>query len=246
MPRRPLIGCTVNILEGHEPKCPSPAGCYYLNTRYVRAVEAAGGVPVALITTDDPDSIDRILSSIDGLMLTGGRDMDPSHFGEEPHPKAEAISKERTRFELELVRRARRVRLPTFGICLGMQTINVALGGSLYQDIPSQYQTELDHRQDSPRGKLVHTVNVSGGSRLHGLLGCEQLHVNSIHHQAVRRIGDGLKVCALSPDGIVEGLESSDDQFLVSVQWHPEELVDVEEQRSLFRGFVEACRRREA
>src|SRR5688500_16173650 len=102
MTRRPIIGCTVNILYGDEAKCPSPAGCYYLNTRYIRAVEDAGGVPLALIVTTDGDAIDRILGSIDGLLLTGGRDMDPSHFGEEPHPKAEKISRERTAFEIQL------------------------------------------------------------------------------------------------------------------------------------------------
>ncbi|MBI3890652.1 MAG: gamma-glutamyl-gamma-aminobutyrate hydrolase family protein [Candidatus Wallbacteria bacterium] len=244
MPRSPIIGCTVNILYGYEPKCPSPAGCYYLNMRYVRAVEAAGGVPLALICTEDTAAIDHILGGIDGLMLTGGRDMDPSHFGEEPHPKAEAISKERTQFEIELARRARKRRVPTFGICLGMQTINVAMGGDLYQDIPSQYETDLDHRQDrNGRGALAHAVTITGGTKLHGMLGREEVMVNSIHHQAVRRIGEGLRVCAVSPDGIVEGLEGEDDPFLVSVQWHPEELAEVEEHRSLFRAFVKAARR---
>lgn len=242
MPRTPIIGCTTNILYGDEPKCPSPAGCLYLNTRYIRSVERAGGVPVALIPTDDISAIDHILDGLDGLLLTGGRDMDPSHFGEEPHPKAEKISKERTRFEIELARRARARQLPTLGICLGMQTINVALGGSLYQDIPSQLDGKLDHRRpDAGRGELIHAVSVTCGTKLHGLLGQESVMVNSIHHQAVRDISSELRISAVSPDGIVEGLECESHRFLVSVQWHPEEL-DSPENVNLFRGLVAAAR----
>ncbi|MBI4870357.1 MAG: gamma-glutamyl-gamma-aminobutyrate hydrolase family protein [Candidatus Riflebacteria bacterium] len=239
----PLIGCTTNVLFGPEPRCPSPAGCWYLNTRYIRAVEMAGGVPIALVPTDDSPTIDRLLDGLDGLLLTGGRDMDPSHFGEQPHPKAEAISVERTRFELELARRARARGLPLLGICLGLQTLNVAMGGSLYQDLPSQTADKLDHRQrESERGRMAHPVEIRPGTRLHGIIGRERLDVNSIHHQGVREIGRELTVSAVSPDGIVEGLEGERDHFLLSVQWHPEELTDLPEHAALFRALIEAAR----
>jgi putative glutamine amidotransferase len=240
---KPLIGCTTNVLFGPESQCPSPAGCWYLNTRYIRAVERAGGVPVALVPTDDTATLERILDSVDGLLLTGGRDMDPSFFGEPIHPKAEAISVERTRFELELARRARQRGMAVFGICLGLQVINVAMGGSLYQDIPSQTEGKLDHRQPGEeRGKLVHPVELRPGTRLRQLLGKDSLMVNSLHHQGVREVGRDLVVSAVSPDGIVEGLELPGDRFYLSVQWHPEEFIDVPEHLALFQAFVEAAR----
>ncbi len=234
----------MNLYQGHEPNCPSSGGCFVLNRSYVNAVTQAGGVPLALIMTEDNDAIDRILDCIDGLILTGGWDMDPSFFGEELHPKAEGVSQARTRFEIELTRRARKRVMPTLGVCLGMQTINVAMGGTIYQDIPSQVDNALDHRMSDDhqaRKGDVHPITVTSGTRLHSLLGRDTMMVNSLHHQAVRDVGEGLRVSAVSPDGIVEGLEGQDDQFLVMVQWHPEELSHIREHEVLFEALVSEC-----
>lgn len=239
---RPRIGMTVNYIGPEEAKCPSQSGSFYLNRTYVEAIQRAGGIPVPLLYLEDQD-LDTLLDSLDGICLTGGKDIDPSHFGETPHPAAERISPARTRAEIHLTQEAVRRDVPLLGICLGHQTVNVALGGDMYQDLPSQWPGTLPHKNsEADRGVKLHEIKVTPGTKLREILGADRLEVNSVHHQAVRRIADSLVVSAEALDGVVEGLERPGSSFLVCIQWHPEDLSERQEQRRLLETFVEACR----
>ena len=181
----------------------------------------------------------------DGLLLTGGDDVDPALFGEPPHPAYEPAEPGRDAFELALIAQALAADLPVFAICRGLQVLNVAAGGTLIQDIPTEPGRFESHSLGPPT-RIAHPVAVVAGSRLAGLLGgrasggfCD---VNSRHHQAIRTLGSGLTVTATAPDGIVEGVESPAHRFCVGVQWHPESFYRTGEFGALFRGFVEACR----
>lgn len=206
---------------------------------YVRAVRAAGGVPVILPNTDaSPEAIDRYLVILDALLLPGGADIPPSEYGETPHPTVEILDDRRLEFEKRLGQAwIGRTRKPLLGICLGSQWINVLHGGSLIQDIPSE--TGANHRGTR------HPVAIEPGSRLAGIFGESGFEVNSWHHQAVRALGRGLRISARSPDGTVEATETTDpSRFLIGVQWHPEKMLpDDPRQAKLLRAFVEAAAR---
>jgi putative glutamine amidotransferase len=188
-----------------------------------------------------------MLDGMAGLILTGGEDVDPAHFGSAPHPALGAVNAARDAFELALVRAAQKRRLPTLAICRGVQVANVALGGTLVQDIPSERPEALPHDGPGARGERVHTVQLRVGSRLATALGGTDATINSMHHQSVARVADGLVAVAHAPDGVVEGLEwAGDDWWMTGVQWHPEELTDTPESwdRALFAAFAEAVRTR--
>jgi len=242
---KPVIGVTVNYVGPEEGRCPSRYGSYYINRGYVEGIRKAGGIPLYLPYTDDPEELAVLLERIDGLLLTGGKDMDPRHFGEERHPTCERILPDRSASELQLTRQAVDRGTPILGICLGLQTLNVAMGGSLYQDIPSMRPSDVRHRQtEQERHQVAHVVEVEEGSLLSRVFGGRrELHVNSIHHQAANKIGDGLVVSARAPDGIVEGLELPRVPFCLSVQWHPEDLKMGESNQVLFDNLLEAARK---
>jgi putative glutamine amidotransferase len=240
---KPVVGLTVNFIGPDEEKCPSRFGSYYLNRGYVDGVVRAGGIPVALPHLHDADDVAALIGAIDALILTGGKDMDPTHFGEPPHPSCERILPDRSASDIGLVRLAVDRRMPVLGICLGLQTLNVAMGGTLWQDLPSQHPGPVDHRQgEAERTRVAHTVDVVEGSLLHRVMGSRRLHVNSVHHQAVREVGRDLVVSALAPDGLVEGLEHPGVPFCLTVQWHPEDLREGEPNQALFDAVVEAAR----
>ena len=212
---------------------------------YDAAVRQAGGEPwVPAIGMDDPADAIR---QVDGLLLTGGDDVDPAFFGEPPHPSHEPAEPGRDAFELALVREALAADLPLFAICRGLQLLNVAAGGTLIQDIPSE-PGRFEVHSLGPATQMAHEVAVTAGSRLAGLLGPRapggRCHVNSRHHQAIRALGASLVVTATAPDGIIEAVESPAHRFCVGVQWHPESFHRTGEFHQLFRGFVEACRAR--
>ncbi len=218
-----------------------------LNTSYVEALTMAGVLPVVLPPLA-PDQAAAALAPFDGLVLTGGEDIDPKHFGAETHPRCGRPHAERDAWELALTREARARALPTLAICRGIQVVNVALGGTLVQDIPSERPAAVGHDAEGDRGSRVHEVEVTPGSRLAGALAAnagERVRVNSFHHQAIDRVADGLRVTAVSPDGIAEGAEWTGDWWVLAVQWHPEELVRTSEawDRGLFHAFAEAVRR---
>lgn len=241
---KPVIGVTVNYVGPEEERCPSRYGSFYINRGYVEGIRKAGGVPLFLPYTDDPEEIELLLDRIDGLLLTGGKDMDPVHFHEDKHPTCERILPDRSSSELSLTRQAVERDAPILGICLGLQTLNVALGGSLYQDIPSMCPSGVRHRQtEQERHCVAHQVEVVPGSLLQRVFGGRTtLSVNSIHHQAAKTIGDGLVVSARAPDGIVEGLEHPGHAFCLSVQWHPEDLKAGESNQVLFDNLLEAAK----
>jgi putative glutamine amidotransferase len=236
----PLIGITA----GNDPEHPD---FYVLRWDYVRSLELNGGVPVVLAPSGavlHP----ALLSRLDGLMLTGGLDMQPSLYGQEPHPSVTRTSAERDEFELKLVREALGAGLPILAICRGQQVLNVALGGTLIQDLPSQVGTAVSHDDKARlRTGIAHRVAIVPGSRLHALLGADTIEVNSFHHQAVATLGRGLVPTAFAPDGVVEGVELPGARFVVGVQWHPEAFW-YERQRfgPLFHALVEGAAQREA
>jgi putative glutamine amidotransferase len=211
---------------------------------YVEAVRRAGGEPRVL----DParDHAREVIAEVDGLLLTGGGDIDPALYGHRAHPSTKIVPSERDRFELELARGAMDGDLPFLGICRGEQVMNVAGGGTLIQDIPSEVAGALTHSIDAPLRAPAHEVWVSRGSRLWTAMqeqvgDSETLQVNSRHHQAINRVGQGLDVCATAPDGVIEAIEKPRLRFCIGVQWHPENFWRTGEFQSLFENFIAAC-----
>jgi putative glutamine amidotransferase len=211
---------------------------------YVESVRRAGGEPVVLSNTDEPV---QALAKVDGLLLTGGLDVDPALYGETPHETTE-VAAERDRFEVPLTQAAIDRDVPLFAICRGVQVLNVAAGGSLVQDIPSAVTSDLNHAIDVPKDHLAHPVHVRPGTRLAAALGLasdvEACPVNSRHHQSVARVAPSFVVSAASPDGVVEAIERPASAFCVGVQWHPENFWRTGEFDGLFAAFVNAATRR--
>jgi putative glutamine amidotransferase len=209
---------------------------------YVEALEAQGALAVLLPSTADPQRAAEYAALVDGVVLTGGDDPHAHLFGEEPHPRIERVDLRRDRFEIALVRAARERRLPLFGICRGIQLLNIALGGDIYQDIEAQTESAVCHTQRTLGDPAWHEVEITTGSRLAGYVGQRRLAVNSFHHQACRRPGEGLRVVATAMgDGLVEALEDPDHRFFLGVQWHPEIGPDAASE-ALFAGFVRSAR----
>jgi putative glutamine amidotransferase len=196
-----------------------------VNSAYLRAVLAAGGVPLVLSPLMGPSFAARSLDGLDALVLSGGEDLDPSWYGAQPSPYLTPPSRERDLFELALFAAARQRGLPILGICRGIQLINVALGGSLYQDLPSERPGSVEHRPDGPRDVRSHKVRLKESSRAAVALGATELTVNSAHHQAIKDLAPGLVASGWSEDGLIEAAETgSDGPWLLAVQWHPEEM----------------------
>lgn len=237
----PLIGITTSVTVGQSPERA------YVNGAYVRAVQAAGGIPVLLTPHFSPEVQAALWQRLDGLVLTGGGDIDPARFGQTPHAAVDDVSAARDELELGLTRRALADEVPLFAICRGIQVLNVALGGTLVQDVPTGWPGALAHAQKAPRHEATHPVKVMGeGTRLGRVLGALEVRVNSMHHQAIERLGEGLREVAWAPDGVIEGVElPGEGRFVLGVQWHPEELVGHDQAaRNLFDAIVDAARRR--
>jgi putative glutamine amidotransferase len=214
----------------------------FVNSAYLEAVSRPGGIPLLLAPSHSPAARAALWARASGLLLTGGGDIDPAHFGEAPHPTAADVSAARDDLEIDLTRRALAEGVPLLAVCRGIQVLNVALGGSLYQDIPSEPGSPIAHSQREPRARATHAVKVQPGSRLGDVLGRLDVDVNSMHHQAIRRAGDGLRVVAWAADGIVEGAEVPGHPFALAVQWHPEELIGHDAAaRNLFGALVAAA-----
>ena len=237
----PLIGITTSVTVD---KVPERA---YVNGTYIRAVQAAGGIPLLLTPHFTPEVQAALWQRLDGLVLTGGGDIVPARFGEAPHPAVADVSPARDELEIGLTQRAVADDVPLFAICRGVQVLNVALGGTLVQDLPSEWPNALPHSQKAPRHEPSHAVKVMGeGTRLGRVLGALEIEVNSMHHQAIKRLGEGLRDVAWAPDGVIEGVEMpGEERFVLGVQWHPEELVGHDQAaRNLFAAIVDAARRR--
>ena len=237
----PLIGVSTSVTIDESPERA------YVNAAYLRAVEQAGGVPVLLAPQLSAAAREALWARLDGLVLTGGGDIDPAHFGEAPHPKTALVSRDRDALELELVDRALRDDIPMFAICRGLQVVNVALGGTLHQHAPDVVGERVQHSQGEARHVATHEVKVqTEGTRVGAILGASELRVNSFHHQAVHRLGRELRDVAWAPDNIIDAIEKADRRpFVVAVQWNPEELVGHDRAaRALFSAVVDAARAR--
>lgn len=234
----PLVGLpTLAIPPG--PKPPR----YGINQSYVRALTAAGCAPVLIPILDDPERLRAIYERLDGIVLPGGADIAPSEYHEEPIGDLNVVEAARDRTELTLARWAFADDLPTLGICRGQQVLNVALGGSLWQDLRHQGVTDVEHSDADgrARGALTHRVRLDPDSRLAQLIDETDIEVNSLHHQAIKTIAPELRVTGKSDDGVIEAVESSERRFLIAVQWHPEEIDELGWVRRLFQGFAKAA-----
>ncbi|MCZ8514265.1 gamma-glutamyl-gamma-aminobutyrate hydrolase family protein [Paenibacillus filicis] len=211
---------------------------------YTRSLESAGAIPIMLPVLEDKKRIETLLDRLDGLLLTGGSDVSPLLYGERPKANLGKLSTERDSFELALLDCALRRDMPVFCICRGLQMLNVALGGSLYQDLVTDLGAEHFHSHKQFRKwQATHTVQIDKDSKLYQMSGVEQLGVNSYHHQAIKALGEHLKVSALSEDHIIEAVESTYHRFVVAVQWHPEMMSEKDKlQQSLFDRFVSYVR----
>jgi putative glutamine amidotransferase len=229
MRARPLIAVTTSELRRPEDVIARPQGEppkleVALATLYPEAIERAGGIPV-IVPLLRPEAIDSLLDRVDGICLPGGPDLQPSSYGEEPHPELGPTEPRVDAVELSLVRAADRRRLPILGICRGMQLLNVARGGSLHQHLPDIVGDQLEHRQPEHGSIPTHRIETAPRSRLRSTLGGPSLEVNSFHHQAVRTLGRGLVATAWAQDGTIEAIEDPGDRMVLGVQWHAEGLL---------------------
>lgn len=236
---RPLIGITsADFIENgklyHRGYAPN-----------AQAIADAGGLPVYVPTGLDEAVLRELYERLDAVLLPGGPDVDPAYYGAERHPETKVIDDARDALELTLARWTYADDRPLFGICRGHQVMNVAFGGTLIQDIPSEVETDYLHDTPSsqPRSTLQHEVELNADSRIASILGSTRVAVNSLHHQSVQRPAPGVVIAGYSPDGVVEALEAPDKRFVLSVQWHPEDLYGSDDaMRRLFESFVQAAR----
>lgn len=242
---RPIIGVSSSEIRIPEhlkqiPKGEPPHREICLGIPYLDSVQQVDAVPL-IIPPMKQDTIDTILDSVDAVCLSGGPDLDPSTYGQPPHEKLGPTELATDSFEIALAKAADARGLPILAICRGAQVLNVARGGTLYQHIPDVYGEDLQHRQTKLGHHTTHPVIVEPGTLLERTLGDVEVEVNSFHHQSVEKLGSNLRVSAKSPDGIVEGIEAIDRDFVIGVQWHAESLTNHEEHEALFRGLAEAA-----
>lgn len=244
----PVIGITSSPKEDSETVAQRTLGKFLrADLDYVEGVAEAGGVPVVLPPALGLRAAEALLDRLDGLLLTGGADLDPGYYGEQAIPELGPTIPERDACEMALLRMALLRRIPIFGICRGMQVINVALGGTLYQDLPSQLGGEvLQHCREALKWQAVHEVAVRRSSWLRDVTGDRSIKVNSYHHQGIKNLGSGLRASAISPDRLIEAIEWRDlsERWLVGVQWHPEGMRDTSSEHAiLFEAHVRAAER---
>ena len=234
---RPLIGIPSRTLKSDD------IDFHAIASPYTRALKMAGGAPVLIPLRIGEETLCDIYARLDGLLFAGGVDVDPKEFGEETQPYCGAIMPERDAVELQLLRWALSDKKPMLGICRGIQMMNVAAGGSLYQDIPAQLPNTLQHahRPGEPYSLRVHSIEIDPRARLARAIGT-QAHVNSLHHQSLKHIAPGFHVVARAPDEIIEAIEADDDRFALGVQFHPEWLLEQDAPMvAIFQQLVEAC-----
>jgi len=237
--RKPVSACTVAVTASIRPE--GDTRRVRLTAAYVTALERAGLIPLIVPPLSSAEAASSVLDSVAGLVLTGGEDVDPARYGEKRHEKVVSVNAARDATEAALVEEARARGTPVLAICRGIQILNVALGGSLVQDIPTQCESTIDHDEEGARTSRSHEISIEPGSLIAKAVGTEHCSVNSFHHQSVKRVADGMRVTARSPDGIIEGIESTDeDWWAMGVQWHPEEMTESAEpwDRGLFKAFA--------
>ncbi len=218
-------------------------GVLWINPLYFGGVETAGGLPMLLPLSQEEALWDTYLDACDGFVFTGGQDVAPELYGEKKLPECCYQAPLRDQQELYMLRKLRHMNKPVLGICRGMQMMNVALGGSLYQDLPTQAPSSVSHRQDKPYDLPHHQVKLQRDTLLYSILDTDTLSINSMHHQAVKSPGPDLTPSAFAPDGIVEAIELSGHPFFLGLQWHPEHMwQDYNSARKIWAAFVAACK----
>ncbi|MCC6018640.1 MAG: gamma-glutamyl-gamma-aminobutyrate hydrolase family protein [Candidatus Verstraetearchaeota archaeon] len=235
---KPMVGITAS----HD----WSRGTYMMGEAYVKSVELAGGIPIIIPETINIDP-NEIIDRVDAIILSGGPDIDPYLYGEPPIPKMGSINPLRDKFEIELARKTVERGKPLLAICRGIQVLNVAFNGTLYQDINTQIPKSIRHAwhtatgTEAPPNYPTHTVKIKVGSKLHKIFNKEVLKVNSFHHQAVKDVGLGFEATAWADDGVIEAIEYKGDKFIIGVQWHPEHMWD-SEMIKIFQKLVEAAK----
>ncbi|MES3005001.1 MAG: gamma-glutamyl-gamma-aminobutyrate hydrolase family protein [Patescibacteria group bacterium] len=216
-----------------------------VNEAYAKAIENSGGILLMLASEVEDFELDDVLQNVDGLLLTGGTDVNPSLYEEEKKEYTGDSDNYRDIVESMLIEKAIEKKMPILGICRGMQMLNVKLGGSLYQDILKEMPGSLQHdrHHDGPRSMPAHKVTVKENSLMHSVLGTTEIEVNSLHHQGIKTLSPELKATCVTPDGLVEGAEMSDYPFLLCMQWHPEELLETPVWKNIFDAFINACKK---
>lgn len=234
---KPIIGVTPGISEDEK--------FYKVSTDNLAAIEKAGGIPLVLSYLSKAQDIKQIVEKIDGLYLTGGDDIDPKYFNEDPHPNIGAFNPKRDALEMKITKLMLTKNKPILGVCKGTQMLNLAAGGDMYQDIYAQIDTDLiQHRQKAPRYVATHDVKLIKDSLIYQILGKENIRVNSLHHQANRQVGKGFIVSGKAADGVIEAIESLKHRFVLGLQWHPEMLaIGGNDAFSLkiYEAFIVAC-----
>ena len=232
MNRKPVIGVT--------PLWDAECRSVWMLPEYLNAIRAAGGIPVVLPLVAEGEDVARLAASFDGFLFTGGQDVSPALYGEPDRTGLSVPSPERDALEAPLLQEVLKTDKPVLGICRGLQFLNAAMGGDLWQDLPFEHPSDIVHRQGKPYDKAVHTVTLEGP--LKDLLGKAELSVNSLHHQAIRKLAPGWIPEASSPDGLIEAAVLPGKRFFRAVQWHPEYLFEKDEDSlALFVAFVKAC-----
>lgn len=232
--KRPIIGLLPLVDTEKE--------SYWMLPGYMEGIIQAGGLPVMLPLSDNPQLINQLAEGTDGFLFTGGHDVSPELYGEKPIAQCGESVLLRDNMEKLLLKKALELNKPVLGICRGIQLINAVLGGTLYQDLPAQYSSNTEHHQNPPYDIPIHTVTLDTKSPLYSLLGAEQLEVNSYHHQAIKDLAPPLSAMAYSPDGLVEAVYMKGKKFLWAVQWHPEfSYKSSQSSQLIFKKFVSQC-----
>lgn len=238
--KKPVIGISTSVIVDHGGEFPDYERIY-VNKDYISAVIAAGAVPLMIPMEDSEDNLQASLELVDAVIFSGGHDITPFRYGEEPHAKLHDICPERDAFDFLLYRLAKEKKLPILGICRGYQLMNVAEGGSLYQDLSLKSTESFKHSQGHGPSIATHTMKVEAGSKLAQILGKEEIRINSFHHQAIKDVAKSLKVSGKALDDVVEAVELTDYPFGIGVQFHPEMLQAKDETiKKIFLTLVEA------
>ncbi len=240
-PRRPLVGITCNYepnkeYPGRKDACNQQVG-------YFLALDGAGALPVLIPAVEDREKLAEYLERLDGIVFSGAMDIPPDRYGSPAHPRTDRMSEQRIRFEWPLAQLALASPMPILGICGGLQMLSTVTGGTLFQHVPDRYGDKIVHSSGKPEDAR-HEVNVEPGSRIAAMLAA-RARVNSAHHQAVDKLGEGFIISARADDGVIEAIERPGERFVVALQWHPERCMDLPGQKEIFAAFVSACREQE-